>query len=221
MVTLLTGVGAVAADTAGDITSMVRVDSRSGRLVRRVVVPANVITPIPVGKDSIALAPEASASSDVAEMAARYGVDPLLVESVIRIESAGNRFAVSHKGAQGLMQLMPATARRFGVRNSFNSRQNIEGGVKYLRELQDRFGDLRLVLAAYNAGEEAVTRYRGIPPYRETVDYVYKVGKRYGQLRRSQKPAAKPSPPTATQVAQYRPLEAYLDQEGKLHLRTR
>ena len=109
--------------------------------------------------------------------ARRHGVDPDLVHAVIRAESAYNPRARSHAGACGLMQLMPATARRFGVRDIWEPAQNIRGGVTYLRFLLDRFGgDIRLVLAAYNAGEGAVAKYGNrIPPYRETRTYVRRV----------------------------------------------
>src|SRR5262249_49662497 len=97
-------------------------------------------------------------------------------QAVIRVESAFNPKAVSVKGAQGLMQLMPETASMLGVRNSFDPQQNIDGGVRHLRGLIDRFGnDLPLALAAYNAGEKAVVANRGIPPYPETRDYVTRV----------------------------------------------
>ena len=89
------------------------------------------------------------------------------------------------------MQLMPATARRFGVSNTFDPRQNIEGGVRYLKFLQNTFQDDRLAVAAYNAGEKAVTKYGGVPPYAETVSYVAKVGKKYSQAQRA---AAKSTP---------------------------
>jgi transglycosylase-like protein with SLT domain len=106
----------------------------------------------------------------------RYGVPERLVQAVIRVESAFNPRAVSVKGAQGLMQLMPETASLLGVRNSFDPQQNIDGGVRHLRGLIERFGnDLPLALAAYNAGEKAVLAYRGIPPYQETRDYVTRV----------------------------------------------
>jgi hypothetical protein len=115
-------------------------------------------------------------AGDIREIAARYGVDPGLVEAVIRVESAGNPWAVSRKGAQGLMQLMPQTAYSLGVRDAFDPRQNIEGGVRHLRYLIDRYpGNLSLALAAYNAGERAVDQHRGIPPYAETQQYVRKV----------------------------------------------
>jgi len=109
----------------------------------------------------------------------RYGVDPALVEAVISVESAFDPLAISAKGAMGLMQLMPETASRYGVSNPFNPRENLAGGVRYLRYLLIRFENLPHALAAYNAGETAVLRYRGIPPYRETRDYVKKVIDRY------------------------------------------
>ncbi|WP_320414784.1 lytic transglycosylase domain-containing protein [Palleronia sp. THAF1] len=103
-------------------------------------------------------------------------VSPALALAVIAVESAGRPTAVSHAGAQGLMQLMPATAERFGVKDSNDPRQNISGGVKYLHWLMDRFkGDPLLVLAGYNAGEGAVDKHKGVPPYAETMDYVPKV----------------------------------------------
>ncbi|MBI1735200.1 MAG: transglycosylase SLT domain-containing protein [Candidatus Rokubacteria bacterium] len=112
----------------------------------------------------------------VREAAARYGVPEKLVTAVIRAESGFNPYAVSPKGARGLMQLMPQTASLLGVRDSFNPAQNIDGGVRHLRRLIDRFANnLPLALAAYNAGEQAVTTYRGIPPYPETQGYVQKV----------------------------------------------
>jgi hypothetical protein len=103
------------------------------------------------------------------------GVDHALVKAVIAVESAFNRFARSHKGAQGLMQLMPDTARRYGVVNPYDPWQNISGGTRHLRELMDEFDDLRLSLAAYNAGATPVRRMNRVPPYRETQDYVKKV----------------------------------------------
>ena len=115
------------------------------------------------------------------EAAAAYGLDPCLVVSVMRAESGFNRNALSPKGASGLMQLMPATAARFGVRNIFDPREYILGGAKYLRWLLDRFqGDVRLVLAGYNAGEGAVEFYgHRIPPFLETQNYVRTIYARY------------------------------------------
>ena len=108
--------------------------------------------------------------------AALHQLNPNLVKAVIKAESEFDRWAVSSKGAQGLMQLMPYTARRFGVLDPFDPRQNIFAGTQYLRILLDMFrGDVSLALAGYNAGENAVRRYGGIPPYRETRNYVRKV----------------------------------------------
>jgi len=117
----------------------------------------------------------------VEQTARRHDVDPKLVHAVIRQESDYDPFAVSSKGAMGLMQLMPDTADRFGVQNIFDPAENVRGGVLYLRHLLDRYnGDPSLTLAAYNAGEGAVDRYGDVPPYRETVDYVSKVRRLYG-----------------------------------------
>jgi len=112
------------------------------------------------------------------EAAARAnGVDAALVRALIHAESAFNPRALSHKGAQGLMQLMPATAAQYGVTDSFDAAQNIDAGVRHLAMLLKRFnGDIRLVSAAYNAGEGAVKKYRGVPPYAETRVYVERVG---------------------------------------------
>jgi hypothetical protein len=108
--------------------------------------------------------------------AQRYQVDQRLVEAVILVESAGNPGAVSSKGAQGLMQLMPASAAALGVKNAFDPTENLDGGVRHLRDLLRSFGgDLTLALAAYNAGEAAVRTYRGVPPYPETQAYVRRV----------------------------------------------
>ncbi len=113
--------------------------------------------------------------------ARRYGIDEDLVTAIIQVESAFNPRAVSVKNCKGLMQLHPDTARRFGVSDIFDPAQNIEGGVKYLSHLIETFGrDLDHVLAAYNAGENTVRRYSGIPPYPETVDYVSRVRSLYG-----------------------------------------
>jgi soluble lytic murein transglycosylase-like protein len=118
---------------------------------------------------------------EITEAANRYGLPERLVTAVIRAESGFNPRAISSKGAQGLMQLMPSTASVLGVRNSFDPRENIEGGVRHLRGLIDRFpGNLPFAIAAYNAGEKAVTAYGGIPPYPETQDYVGKVLRYYG-----------------------------------------
>jgi soluble lytic murein transglycosylase-like protein len=113
---------------------------------------------------------------EIAAAAAQYGVDEAIVRAIIHAESAYNPNALSRVGAQGLMQLMPATARRFGVSNPFDAAQNIRGGVQYLAWLLKRFnGDLTLAAAGYNAGEGAVDKYKGVPPYSETQRYVVRV----------------------------------------------
>jgi soluble lytic murein transglycosylase len=111
----------------------------------------------------------------------QVGVPPALVKAVIHAESAFNPRAVSHKGAMGLMQLMPATARSLGVAEPFTAEQNVEGGTRYLRELRERFGSWTMALAAYNAGPDAVVKFGGVPPYRETQKYVRRVLTYYRQ----------------------------------------
>jgi soluble lytic murein transglycosylase-like protein len=106
----------------------------------------------------------------------RFGVDPSLVHAIVKVESDFNPFAISRKGATGLMQLMPQTANTMNVRNTFSPDENVEGGVKYLRYLLDRYeGNISLTLAAYNAGETAVKKWGTIPPFKETQEYVKKI----------------------------------------------
>lgn len=127
----------------------------------------------------------AAYSAEVKRIAMKYEVDPALVRAVIHAESAFNVKALSNKGAQGLMQLMPGTAKDLGVRNAFDANQNIEGGVKYLAGLLKQFdGDIKLAVAAYNAGPNAVKKYNGIPPYAETKVYVERVGILHQRYRR-------------------------------------
>ena len=112
----------------------------------------------------------------IAEFSKKYQIEFALIKAMIRTESGFNPLAVSKKGAKGLMQLMPETAQRVNVSNVFSPRENIEGGVRHFKYLLSLFNnDLRLSLAAYNAGENVVAELRSIPPYRETVDYVKKV----------------------------------------------
>lgn len=188
------------------VKSVVRTDARSGRLVRKVVAP----------KPAVAGQPAPRMKDLIEQTAGRHEVDPQLVHSVIAVESGFNPYAVSPKGAQGLMQLMPATARRFGVANAFDPAANLEAGVKYLKYLKDLFQDDRLALAAYNAGEGAVLRHKGVPPYAETRDYVEKVRRLYGNG--ASRPAA---PPPAPAPDAPRGLEAFTGPDGRIYLRTR
>jgi soluble lytic murein transglycosylase-like protein len=205
-------------------TQVVKADPRTGKLVRSVVVSSRpVLTKItpPLEKSNSDL-------NAIVDKAARaHDVDPLLVHSMIRVESNYNVHAVSNKGAEGLMQLTPSTARMLGVSNSFDPQQNIEAGVKYLKYLKDLYKDDRLALAAYNAGPGAVDKYKWIPPYAETENYVYQVGKRYGEARRAAD-AAKPAQAVATEtMVELKPVEIkpaaveqFIDENGRLHLKT-
>jgi soluble lytic murein transglycosylase-like protein len=207
--------------------SVVRADKHTGRLVRKVVVapaaaPAKGVPAQGQPGSGAAPAVDPQALRQLADEAAgRHGVDPLLVDSVIRVESNYDPLAVSPKGAEGLMQLIPSTARRFGVINSFDVRENIEAGVTYLKYLLDMFGDDRLAVAAYNAGESAVMRYGDVPPYRETVNYVSRVGKVMGSARQQAlaPPAAAAAP--LPEEAGARAVEAYVDSAGRVFLRSR
>ena len=127
---------------------------------------------------------DAMVDTYIVDSSRRYGLDPLLIYSQMHQESTFKQRAVSYKGASGLMQLMPATARRLGVTNIFDPKQNIDGGVKYMRMLLDMFGgDVDLALAGYNAGEGAVMKYGNqIPPYSETQEYVRRISARYASI---------------------------------------
>jgi len=196
----------------------VKVDTRTGQLVR-------TLAALP----GSSAAPATDVRGLVAEAAKNFDVNPLLVDSVIQVESNYNPFAVSPKGARGLMQLMPGTAQRFGVTDTFDAKQNIEGGVRYLKFLEDTFQDDRLAIAAYNAGEQAVAKYKDVPPYPETVSYVAKVGKKYGQAQRAaqdvndSKTAAKKAQKAEGDAVEEEPrhIQAFVDPEGKLHIATR
>ena len=119
------------------------------------------------------------------KVARRHQVDPAMVKAIIFVESSYNPRAISNKGARGLMQLMPRTANALGVEDSFHPEDNINGGVKYFKQLLDQFhGDIRLALAAYNAGASKVRKYGGIPPYKATRCYVEKVFKYYEQYKK-------------------------------------
>ena len=195
------------------VRSIVKVDARTHMLVRAVEVERSQTPAVPV-----------PVINNLVDQAAKtWDVNPDLVHSVIAVESNFDPYAVSAKGAQGIMQLMPETARRFGVSNAFDPRQNIEGGVRYLKFLENLFGNDDLAVAAYNAGENAVVKYNGIPPYRETVDYVKKVGARYGRARKQAAVKAAPPAPAETQSTEEKhpPLELFYDDQGRVHIVTR
>lgn len=139
-------------------------------------VPVESILPLSFEDHGVPVAPFGDL---IYAMSGQYAVNPYLVTALIQVESAFNPRAVSRKGARGLMQLMPGTARRFGLnkrRDLFNPVKNLEAGIRYLRWLSDRFsGDAALVLAAYNAGEGSVDRFGGVPPFQETRNYVTRI----------------------------------------------
>ena len=142
--------------------------------------PEPIVEAPPVSVASIPVLDPRSAYAEIIDQAAaRHGVNARLVNAVIQAESAYQERARSPKGAMGLMQLMPETARQFAVTDPYEPRSNIEAGTRYLKLLLDRFVDLPLALAAYNAGEAAVRRFGGIPPYPETRDYVSRVLKNF------------------------------------------
>jgi hypothetical protein len=166
-------------------------------------IPPSIINPDAIVKERL--------DAIIEKYAGQYRLDPQLVQSIISHESGFNPRAVSHKGAQGLMQLMPATASRLGVRDPFDPEENIRGGVEHLRFLLDTFNnDLPLSLAAYNAGENLVQRIRRIPDYPETRAYVRTVTSRYGrnEMAPQHTEEAPPSPSTFR----------YVDDQGILHL---
>ena len=128
-------------------------------------------------------ADRASIARYVEQYGTYYGIDPHLILAVIEVESGFNHQAVSRAGAQGLMQIMPATQQDLGLATPFDPQKNIEAGIRYLKMLMERFPDITLALAAYNAGPANVERYNGIPPFRETQDYVRKVLSNYDRRR--------------------------------------
>ena len=155
----------------------------------------------------VPVAPPAGIDEAVRRIAAEQAVSPQLIHSVIKVESNYNAHAISNKGALGLMQLIPATARRFGVTDAFNPVQNIQGGARYLRYLLDLYNeDYPLALAAYNAGEGAVARYGGVPPFAETRNYVILVRRQLEQARKSAaKTVAATAPPEAVEAKEAGP----------------
>ncbi|MBZ5513912.1 MAG: transglycosylase SLT domain-containing protein [Acidobacteriia bacterium] len=156
--------------------------------------------------------PPAEIDRLVRQAATRSQVDPKLVHAIIQAESEYNPNAVSNKGAMGLMQLIPATALRFGVENPFDPQQNIQGGVSYLRHLLNLFGgDLTLSLAAYNAGENSVLRQGGVPNFNETKNYVRKVSDLYASTTPPKGEELKAKEPPKL------PIYRYVDARGVVH----
>lgn len=152
----------------------------------------------------------------IEKYAADYNLHPSLIHSIIAQESGFNPKAVSPKGAQGLMQLMPATAEMLGVNNSFDPEQNIHGGVRHFRNLMDSFdNDVTLSLAAYNAGENLVRRLGRVPEIRETKNYVKSITKLYNRQVAS---GAKPTDPANEESEKYEPTYRYVDGAGVLHV---
>ena len=197
-------------DRPQQLTRVVRVDPRTGKLVRSVIVtskpvahaavaaPAAVshsVSAAPVSKP----APSPQALHDAVDrVAAQEALPPVLVHSVIKAESNYNPMAVSPKGAMGLMQLMPDTARRFGVTDIFDPLDNLQGGARYLHYLLDLYnGNYTLAVAAYNAGEAAVDKYGSVPPFTETRNYVVQVRR---NIERSLQ-TGRPIPPSAGPAA--------------------
>jgi soluble lytic murein transglycosylase-like protein len=171
------------------------------------------MAPVPRSQSAAGAAPVPANINQLLEQTAkRFQVDPELVRAMVRVESGFDPKAVSNKGAMGLMQLIPATAQRFGVANPFDPKQNLEGGVNYLRHLLDMFGgDLSLSLAAYNAGEHSVQRSGGVPAIPETQNYVRKVTSLY------QSGDARPPARSASREPLTTSITRYVDENGVVH----
>jgi soluble lytic murein transglycosylase-like protein len=190
-----------------DSAQGIQVSAVQGKLVVRNAAPnPPLVPPQPVAvRQTVDTGMPEYMQTMVDKISTTHGVDPRLVAAVMKVESNYNRWARSPKGALGLMQLIPATGQRFGVQDFFDPAQNIEGGVRYLKFLSDKFGthNLDLLLAAYNAGENAVERYGRVPPIRETIDYVRKIRSIYKPENRAAlvsatgdgQTAAAPAPP--------------------------
>ena len=174
--------------------------------VAAAVVPPRVVAAASV--DPEPAAPPTGLDEAVLRIAAEHSLSPQLIHSVIKVESNYNAHAISNKGALGLMQLIPATARRFGVSDAFNPVENIQGGARYLRYLLDLYsGNYPLALAAYNAGEGAVARYGGVPPFAETQNYLILVRRQLEMAKEAAaaKTVAAPAPPQAIEATEAGP----------------
>ncbi len=196
--------------------ALYKCEDEDGNQIRTNIPPSNchgeisVIGAVPPQEPAAAPAREDAYNPIIEKYAADFQLDPSLIRSIIATESGFNARAVSPKGAQGLMQLMPATARRLGVRNSFDPEENIRGGVRHFRTLMDNFNnDIELSLAAYNAGENLVQRLGRVPNIRETQNYVQLVTSRYGKQQPEEGEVEEEIHPPAFQ---------FVDETGVLHL---
>jgi soluble lytic murein transglycosylase-like protein len=213
------------------IRSVVKTDARTGKLVRSVIVAPKPVAltlelrkpdtsgPAVSGVLKVLETPRETTPLDAAveKIAAEHSLPPELIHSVIKVESNYNRYAVSPKGASGYMQLIPSTARRFGVADVFDTVENIQAGAKYLKYLLDLYkGDYPRALAAYNAGEGAVAKYNGIPPYPETQNYVIQVKKRLDRANQISAAKLKEKDEKAAQLKPEQPshIEAVLEADG-------
>lgn len=186
-------------EVAGDTTRLYMSSDPSGGYVDVPTAQIESFEPAPAEPQSAASQNQKTLDlkAIVTDASARTQVDADFIASVIRAESGNNPHAVSRKGAQGLMQLMPGTASKLGVKNSFDPAENVDGGVRYLRELLLLYNnDMAKALAAYNAGPQRVQQYKGVPPYRETHAYVTRVINDYNRKKLAQhKPAQRPPVP--------------------------
>jgi soluble lytic murein transglycosylase-like protein len=197
----------------GRVRSVVQADAATGRLVRTFVAAPRVVSKAQSAQD------EAQLKELVNRIAVREGVETPLVQSVIRAESNYNPDAVSAKGAMGIMQLIPATAKRFGVSDAFDPEDNIQGGVRYLRFLLDYYqGDYARAIAAYNAGEAAVDKYHGIPPFAETQNYVVQVARNLEAAR--QMPASAAANVASNEGETFQPIQTSIGSDGRIYYRT-
>ncbi len=165
------------------IISLFFLSNFAGFLFSPVFAPSvNAVTQVETIPDDIPLSGDCDLDWIIYHAGERQGVDPRFIHAVIKQESRYNPKAVSYVGAQGLMQMMPATAKRFGLKDPFDPAANVEAGTRYLKFLLKRFnGDVSLALAGYNAGEGSVDKYKGVPPYGETQNYVKKISATYGK----------------------------------------
>ncbi|MGA2115176.1 MAG: lytic transglycosylase domain-containing protein [Bryobacteraceae bacterium] len=235
--------GLWAANAAGDvpaarpvkITSVVQADARTGKLVRNVVVAPRTVTrhavavrPVAASEVTPRVVPPADAAAapgsagnwneKVAQIAAQHDLPAELLHSVIKVESNYNPRAVSPKGALGMMQLIPATAERFGVSDVFDPVDNIQGGARYLRYLLDLYhGDYPLALAAYNAGEQAVAKYGSVPPYAETQTYLRLVAREIQQTMHTTAAQPKQTKPAETKPEGPAHIEEIVEPDGTVH----